>query len=618
MSIVKLQKVTLYGLAGQRDDVLDRLQEMGCLHLIDLPGKGTRAKLEQGERPTVQQAINYLRASPSRHPRPHDLYTAGDDCLSVARQVIQNSQRRDELQDEQDLLLGAIETARPWGEFRLPERGELDGLLLWFYVIPRRHLHAVADAGLVWQTISRDRQNVYIVVLGKAEPQIGFSPVLLDQRPLSELEKRLAEVREELATLEDQRYSLTRWENLLARDLDRADDEIRRKEAVEQLFQDQSLFALQGWAPVKVLSALESFARENSLALTVDPPRPDEQPPTLMENPRLVSGAEGAVSFYMTPGYRAWDPTWVMYFSFALFFAMIMSDAAYGAIMGIGLLLFWKRLGKTEKGLRLRYLLLGLVLATIAWGVAIGSYFGATPKSLEFLQLKVEGKPLANHQEAMMMLSLAIGVFHLVLSNLINAWQNRGSLQALCPAGWALALPGGFTLGMFSGPENKAAIWLGQWLDQDPAVYQPLLKQAGMVMMIIGLSLVFLFSSSRPLLPLRPGQWLLRILDGLLGLTKVSAAFGDTLSYLRLFALGLASAQLAITFNNLALGMLQGPGLSFLLAIVILVIGHGVNIGLGIMGGVVHGLRLNCIEFFNWSLTEEGYPFRPFNKKAGQ
>ena len=128
---------------------------------------------------------------------------------------------------------------------------------------------------------------------------------------------------------------------------------------------------------------------------------------------------------------------------------------------------------------------------------------------------------------------------------------------------------------------------------------------------------MFLFSSNRPLLTLKPSQWLWRIFDGFLGLTKVSAAFGDTLSYLRLFALGLASAQLAVTFNNLALGMMQGPGLGFLLAIVILVVGHGINIVLGIMGGVVHGLRLNCIEFFNWSLTEEGYPFRPFNKKAG-
>jgi len=103
----------------------------------------------------------------------------------------------------------------------------------------------------------------------------------------------------------------------------------------------------------------------------------------------------------------------------------------------------------------------------------------------------------------------------------------------------------------------------------------------------------------------------------LLALTNISKAFGDTLSYLRLFALGLASAQLASTFNGLASGAMEVPGLGIFLAILILVAGHGINLLLGIIGGVVHGLRLNCIEFFNWSLNEEGYPFRAFSKKAG-
>jgi V/A-type H+/Na+-transporting ATPase subunit I len=617
MSIVRLQKVTLYGLASQRDEVLDRLQGMGCLHLIDLPGKGDTKTLEPGERMSVQQAINYLQASPSRHPQPHGGYSAGDDCVAIAQNVHRNELRRAELQDEQDRLEQGIENVLPWGEFRLPEESETGGLLFWFYAVPPRQLKIFSDSGLAWQKISQDRQFVYVLVLSSSEPRFGLQRISLDRRPLSELKKRLSEVMEELAALDEQRYSLTRWLDLLGKDLDRADDEIRRKQAVGKLFEDEKLFALQGWAPGSVLPALEAFARKHGLALTIAPPRPDEQPPTLMKNPVAVAGAEGAVSFYITPGYRAWDPTWVMYFSFAFFFAMIMSDAAYGAIMGLALSLLWRRLGQSEQGRKMRYLFLGLTVATIVWGVAIGSYFGATPKSLEFLQLKVEGKPLANHQDAMMMLSLAIGVFHLCLANLISAWQNRHRLAAFCPIGWATALLGGFATGLFSAPTNKASLWLGQWLGQDPGSFQPQLKQFGTIGLIVGLAMVFLFSSSRPLMPFRPGQWLLRVFDGFLGLTKVSAAFGDTLSYLRLFALGLASAQLAVTFNNLALGMMQGPGLGFLLAIVILVVGHGINIVLGIMGGVVHGLRLNCIEFFNWSLTEEGYPFRPFNKKAG-
>jgi V/A-type H+-transporting ATPase subunit I len=160
-------------------------------------------------------------------------------------------------------------------------------------------------------------------------------------------------------------------------------------------------------------------------------------------------------------------------------------------------------------------------------------------------------------------------------------------------------------------------VWTAQLVGSQPEAIQPFLRQMGMVGLVSGLGMVFLFSSSRPLFSTRISDWLWRILDGLMGLTKISQAFGDTLSYLRLFALGLASAQLAVTFNDLAIGVREIPGLGMVLALLILVVGHSINIVLGIMGGVVHGLRLNCIEFFNWSLTDEGYSFRPFCKKEG-
>ena len=195
-----------------------------------------------------------------------------------------------------------------------------------------------------------------------------------------------------------------------------------------------------------------------------------------------------------------------------------------------------------------------------------------------------------------------------------------------------------------NGPEVFVVVWLGQmqlglgkpkpacpigaleeakplaeWLSSTLAM--PTLAQtlttAGGYTVTGGFACVFLFSSPRPLVSSKPMDYVWRILEGLQGLTSVSKAFGDVLSYLRLFALGLASAQLAVTFNNLAHGMMDIPGLGILLALLILLAGHSINLMLGIMGGVVHGLRLNCIEFFNWCLTEEGYPFRAFCKKAG-
>jgi V/A-type H+-transporting ATPase subunit I len=110
-----------------------------------------------------------------------------------------------------------------------------------------------------------------------------------------------------------------------------------------------------------------------------------------------------------------------------------------------------------------------------------------------------------------------------------------------------------------------------------------------------------------------------RIIDGLGSLVGVSKLFGDVMSYLRLFALGLASASLALTFNQLAGQVYQAvPGLGILLSLLILLLGHSINLLLAIISGFVHGLRLNYIEFFNWGLAEEGYPFQAFAKKESK
>jgi V/A-type H+-transporting ATPase subunit I len=98
--------------------------------------------------------------------------------------------------------------------------------------------------------------------------------------------------------------------------------------------------------------------------------------------------------------------------------------------------------------------------------------------------------------------------------------------------------------------------------------------------------------------------------------TEVSKVFGDVLSYLRLFALGLAAIKLAEAFNQLAAGSFALKGVGVALGILVLVVGHAINLTMGIMGGVVHGLRLNVIEFFNWSLPEEGAKYHAFSRKA--
>ena len=227
-----------------------------------------------------------------------------------------------------------------------------------------------------------------------------------------------------------------------------------------------------------------------------------------------------------------------------------------------------------------------LAFGSVVWGILVGSYFGVSPSEGSFLaNLQVLD---LNDMDTMMMLSILIGAGHVILSNAASAWHQRSSAKSLAPVGWITAISGSLLL------------WLGGETQQ----------MFGSLGLVTGLVLVFLFSGAG-----EKSGFFKRVASGLMGLTRITAAFGDILSYLRLFALGLASASLAVAFNDLAQNAREGMGgFGILVALVILLVGHTLNFVLAIVSGFVHGLRLNLIEFFNWSIDEEGVPFEPFSK----
>ena len=172
MAIVKLQKVTFYGLTSQRDMVLDGLQQLGCLHLIDLTGKAAGKPLDDPERHEVHDAIKYLQACPVQNTNQLTYYAAGKSCLAVAHEALANQRLRDELSDERDHLQRAIELVLPWGDFQLPDREAMRGLLLWFYAVPLRQMEQVRRLDVPWTLINQDRQFAHSVVVSPAEPDM--------------------------------------------------------------------------------------------------------------------------------------------------------------------------------------------------------------------------------------------------------------------------------------------------------------------------------------------------------------------------------------------------------------------------------------------------------------
>ncbi len=597
MSIVALRKLTLVGLIQEKGQVLDRLQSLGCMHLLPLQA----APREIEEMPpehaaNARKALRYLMDVPEkRHQIRHAEHFNMDTAVFA---VLANQLRARDVSDRRDLVKQRIRDLAPWGDFQLPQLDDLYGYRLWFYVVPRAQMPHLRDLPLPWQEVHRDPRASWVVLIAPEEPAPDLMPVprvRTGAHSLGSLRQRREALELELEDIHAERQALTRWIFMMSSHLAAAENAAALEHAESQTLDDSAVFALQGWVPSDRTDAVQALADSMGLALLIESPRPDEMPPTLLQNPEPLAAGEDLVGFYQMPAYHAWDPSRVLFFSFALFFAMILSDAGYAAVLGLLLGAGWRRMGRSDGGRRLRVLGGLLVSGSLVWGVLVGSYFGlAPPESSPLARLAVLD---LQDFDTMMRLSVGIGVLHLVLASGQKAlvhWGSAGGHQAL---GWILVMLGAYTYWL--APEGGFAQALGQ---------------AGIA---TGLGVVLVLGSERPVHS--PLSALLRLLDGLQALTGVTRVFGDVLSYLRLFALGLASASLALTFNDLARQVHQDvEGLGLLLAILILFVGHLLNLALAIMSGVVHGLRLNFIEFYNWALTGEGYPFRAFKKKELQ
>ncbi|MCO6459515.1 MAG: V-type ATP synthase subunit I, partial [Pirellulaceae bacterium] len=223
MAIVPLNKVTFFGSTAQCERVIDRLQDLGCAHLRNLadPDRGEQA--EEGRDTAAHEALKFLRSC-RQHRR--QVRRERFDRQAVVREALGIQARQQELLDERDGLGKAIDDLEPWGDFELPADGRIAGQRLWFFVIPLRDLRQFyAQPPAAWHEVTRDHREARLVVIQAEEPRgLPGTRVELDGRSLSRLRAAVEEAEEELAALHYQRIGLTRFCELLASDLARADD----------------------------------------------------------------------------------------------------------------------------------------------------------------------------------------------------------------------------------------------------------------------------------------------------------------------------------------------------------------------------------------------------------
>jgi V/A-type H+-transporting ATPase subunit I len=584
MSIRPLVSVNLAVEREGAADLLEALQSLGVAHIKPLTQADvvTPALAKTVDPEQLRQALRYLDGVQKFRRQQECKPSQFTDTIKT---ILSHKTQRSALQARLDFLKSRIKDLTPWGDFEWPPLQDLSGYRLWFYRLPSRNAQALEGVSLPWQQVHRTPDYHYVVVLSNEEPEKDLLPVpRVHTGPvrLSELKSEQEQCLDQLEQMDIERANLTRWYSALQRMSAHIQDETQKHRVLSTALNQSDFMGVSFWMDPIHTQSLTALCKSHLAACVVQPIGPNDHPPTLLSNPSFFSGGQTAVQFFQVPSYRSWDPSRVVFFSFAFFFALIISDFGYSALMATVLALFTKRLSRSEKGRKIRGLLWVTVTFAMLWGVLVGSYFGAEPDEgwLAWAHL-FDLRDFNN----MIALSITIGVGHLVIANGVMAWVRRKTSQCWSSVGWCLLL--------------LSALWS----------YLISTHLFGWAVMLVGGLLIVFFNSDH-------NKIATRLMAGMMDLTRLTTLLGNALSYLRLFALGLASASMALTFNQLAVQVLeQLPGVGLVLAGLILFLGHLLNFALTVVSGVIHGLRLNLIEFFNWSLAEEGYIFEPFRKQ---
>ncbi len=351
---------------------------------------------------------------------------------------------------------------------------------------------------------------------------------------------------------------------------------------------------IRGWIPVDREVDLETAAKGNGWGVALRDPNPDETPPTLIRPPKLFRPVKALFEgLGIAPAYTEADVSVPFMCYFSLFFAMLVGDGGYGAIILALTLWGWRkyRAGKKPAPLMKSWLILLTVFssATVVWGLLSNTWFGAgLPFAAEWPTVKWLGDPTYNN---MMLLCFTIGVSHLMVARIWTGLCMLNDRTCLSQFGWAgivlfMYLVTNSIVGIFSGIPTWA-----YWM--------------------FGVSLVLVFGFT-----LKGNELKSRGIElGMLPL-NIMSALGDIISYVRLFAVGLASVKVAQNFNDMALGLDLPLWLKAVPMVLILLVGHGLNFAMAGLSILVHAVRLNTLEFSNHKgISWAGYAFTPFRRQ---
>ena len=610
--ITKMKKYDFLVYHAQYDDFLEKLREIGVLHIATLENNDKSCELlvekfnlKKRIENNIDILYNKLDKNISLSQTSIHVFDEGMDLLAKSEALLSQLE-----QAKQALTIAEKEYERisAWGNFSIDQLKKIEetGYYVKLFTCPTRLYKPEWEEQFNAFVINELNNTTYFVTLTKDEKieieaeqfDINNSDSTIATANYEEAKKLYNTQFEEIKEFAVNNINNLKYLSLLITEI--IDIDKVKLNTIKAA--DDTVMVLEGYCPIDTESTLLDFLQKNDIYYEVNDPKAEDNVPIKLRNNRFTKLFEPLTGMYGLPNYNEFDPTPILGPFFLLFFAMCMGDAGYGLILilfGIGVIT--KKI-KIEMFEGLGPIITVLGVGTTVIGFFLGTFFGIDLSTVSWLPDSVKGILLKGELmgfDIQMVAAIIIGIFHICLAMVVKAicyTKQSGIMNNLSTWGWLILILGGII---------TAILAISNAISIEATKY-----------MIIAIGIIsalgiFIFNNIKrnPLINIGAGLWdTYNMITGILS---------DVLSYIRLYALGLAGAMLGQAFNQLGFMVLGDDPIfiQYLPFIIIVLIGHTLNIALSSLSAFVHPLRLTFVEYFkNLGYEGNGEKYSPLSK----
>ncbi len=603
--IEKMKMVHIVTSASGKEEMLKGLRDIGVMHL---------AEKQSADREVIDryQALSRTAMALKDYADPKQKGSsevlADDEFKKMYSGVLEALEKKTVLNQEISAANAEIDRISAWGDFSPEELAELrkEGFDFHFYRIGDKEYQAAAeDENVRFINLAPIDKQRAIAVLGTLPQEIQATEFMVPERSMADLKHDIELSREGITECDAVLKDASVYDKSFQQEMIKVNNEVKFSEAEATTSSDDDFVWISGYIPEDDLDVFKTMAAEKGCAWSIDDVADDDEKiPTKVKYNKVSNLIKPVFDILgITPGYREQDISLWFFLFFILFFAMIIGDGAYGVLILVGTIALHL---KQKKITNVTFLLYVLSIATIIWGAVTGTWFGMQ-SAMEVPFLKALVIPSfatypeyfnltsTDSQNAIMKFSFSIGAIQMVLGSILSIKKKitEKDLSWVANLGWTIAI---------------IAMYL---LSLNLVIHENIPLVPVFVMIGVAFLMVILFGGMAPGKSF--GEGLKSGLGGAFtAFLDTISCFGNVMSYIRLFAVGMAGVAISQSFNGIAASM-SGPLL--VLGAVVVIIGHALNLVMCFLSVVVHGVRLNVLEFSGQAGLEwTGIPYEPFEE----